>query len=211
MSYIDTFDHELVGFFAGLPLYHPLEAVAGSGGEQFGCTPRQLVLGGGSGEHPAVVLRQPPAAVVAFLQAALPADAPALAPESQQLLDDIPPFDECLHFAGWSIAYFMAFHKRCRAPSFVTPYDAEQVGALEAWVLRNLGEFVYFAMPEVAPDVPTQLADVCAQVRRPRYFNLQILPPGFAAPAGRRRTASGDGLWVPTPGRLNANLPREAG
>src|SRR5215472_2734996 len=23
MSYIDTFDHELVGVFAGLPLYHP--------------------------------------------------------------------------------------------------------------------------------------------------------------------------------------------
>jgi hypothetical protein len=30
MNYIDTFDYELVGFFAWLPLYHPLEAMAGS-------------------------------------------------------------------------------------------------------------------------------------------------------------------------------------
>jgi hypothetical protein len=58
-----------------------------------------------------------------------------------------------------------------------------------------LGEFVYFAMPELAPDVPTRLADVCAQVRRPRYFNVQILPPGYSAPAGRRRSASGDVSW----------------
>jgi hypothetical protein len=195
MSYIDTFDHELVGFFAGLPLYHPLEVVAGSGGDEFGCTPRELVLGGGSGEHSAVVLRQPPAAVALFLQAALPPDARPLALETQQLLDEIPPFDECLHFAGWSTADFVSFNERCRAPSFIRPYRVEEDGALEEWVLCNLGEFVYFAMPELAPDVLKQLADVCAQVRGPRYFNVQILPPGYAAPAGRRRSASGDVLW----------------
>ncbi len=27
MSYIDTFDHEFVGFFGGIPVYHPLEIV----------------------------------------------------------------------------------------------------------------------------------------------------------------------------------------
>jgi hypothetical protein len=195
MSYIDTFDHELVGFFAGLPLYHPLETVADSGGDEFGCTPRQLVLGGGSGEHPAIVLREPPAAVAMFLQAALPPDAPALAPESQQFLDETPPLDECLHFAGWRIADFVSFQERCQALSFVRPYRVEQDGLLEEWVLCNLGEFVYFAMPELSPDVPTQLADICAQVRGPRYLNVQILPPGYAAPAGRRRSASGDVIW----------------
>ena len=25
MTYIDSFDHEFVGFFVGLPLYHPTE------------------------------------------------------------------------------------------------------------------------------------------------------------------------------------------
>jgi hypothetical protein len=195
MSYIDTFDHELVGFFAGLPLYHPLEAVVGSGGDEFSCTALQLVLGGGGGEHPAIVLEHPTAAAIAFLQAALPPDGLALSAEAQQLMDEIPPLEECLHFAGWGIATFVSFHERCSAPSFVTPYRVTRDGALEEWVLRNLGEFVYFAMPELAPDMQTQLADVCAQVRRPRYFNVQILPPGYAAPAGRHRTASGDVVW----------------
>src|SRR5713101_8714809 len=195
MSYIDTFDHELVGFFAGLPLYHPLETVTGSGGDEFGCTPLQLVLGGGGGEHPAMVLTQPTAAVMAFLQATLPPDGPALSAEAQQLMDEVPPHDECLHFAGWGIAEFVSFHERCSAPTFVTPYQIERDGALEEWVLGNLGEFVYFAMPELAPNAQTQLADVCAQVRDPHYLNVQILPPGYAAPAGRRRTTSGDVVW----------------
>lgn len=195
MSYIDTFDHELVGFFAGLPLYHPLEAVTGSGGDEFGCTALQLVLGGGDGEHPAVVLTQPPAAVVAFLRAVLPPDGPTLSEEAQQFMDMIPPLDECLHFAGWGIADFVSFHTRCSALTFVTPYQGERDGVLEAWVLCNLGEFVYFAMPELAPDVQTQLAEVCAHVRHPQYLNVQILPPGYAALAGRRRSASGDVIW----------------
>jgi hypothetical protein len=195
MSYIDTFDHELVGFFAGLPLYHPLEAVTGSGGDEFGCTPRQLVLGGGGGEHPAIVLAHPTAAVVAFLQQAAPPDGLLLSTEAEQFMDATPSLDECLHFAGWGIADFVSFHERCSAPTFATPYHAKRDGALEAWVLCNLGEFIYFALPELAPDVQTRLADLCAHVRRPRYFNVQILPPGYVAPAGRQRTASGDVMW----------------
>jgi hypothetical protein len=207
MSYIDTFDHELVGFFAGLPLYHPLEAVASSGGDEFGCTPLQLVLGGGGGEHPAVVLAHPSAAVVSFLQAALPAEGPALSEEAQRLLDEVPPVAECLQFPGWGIADYASFHDRCRSPGFVTPYRDDHDAPLDAWVLRNVGEFVYFAMPELAPDVPTRLAEVCARVRRPRYFNVQILPPGYGAPAGRYRTASGDvvfGNYAWTTARRNA-------
>jgi hypothetical protein len=195
MSYIDTFDHELVGFFAGLPLYHPLEAVAGTGGSEFGCTPDQLVLGGGDGEHPAVVLAQPTIAVKMFLQAAWPPDGPSLSEVAQRLLDDIPLLTECLQFASWSIEEYASFRERCRSSAFVTPYHDEQDGTLEEWVLRNLGEFVYFALPELAADVQTELAEVCAQVRRPHYFNVQILPPGYHAPAGRERTAAGDVVW----------------
>jgi hypothetical protein len=195
MSYIDTFDHELVGFFAGLPLYHPLEVVVGAGGDEFGCTPSQLVLGGSSGEHPAVVLTNPTAAAASFLQAALPPDGPPLSAEAQQFIDELPRSWECLHFAGWGIDDFVAFHERCIAPGFVTPFNAEQDRLVEDWVLRSLGEFVYFSMPELAPDVRAHLADVCARVSGPRYYNVQILPPGYAPPAGRYRAPSGTVIW----------------
>lgn len=195
MSYIDTFDHELVGFFAGLPLYHPLETVTGTGDDEFNCTPLQLVLGGGSGEHPTMVLTNLTAAVAAFLHAALPPDSPLLSTEAQQFLDELPPLQECLHFAGWFTADYSAFYKRCSSPSLVTPYHVEQDGLLEEWILRNAGEFVYFSMPELAPDVHSSLADVCARVSSPIYYNVLILPPGYPPPAGRYRAASGEVIW----------------
>lgn len=195
MSYIDTFDHELVGFFAGLPLYHPLDTVVGAGGDEFGCTPLHLVLGGGSGEHPAVVLTRPSAAVARFLHMTLPQDAPPLSATAQQFLDEVPSFEECLHFAGWGIADFVAFRDRCCAPAFVTPYHAEQDGLLEEWVLRNLGEFVYFSLPELASEALLHLAEICALAPCPCYFNVQILPPGYVASSGRYRSPAGDVIW----------------
>jgi hypothetical protein len=47
MSYIDSFRHEFIGFFAGLPVYHPLEVVVDTA--NFSCTPQNLIMGGGSG------------------------------------------------------------------------------------------------------------------------------------------------------------------
>ena len=52
MSYIDSYDHVLVGYMAGLPLYRPLEDIPGpENGESrldFPCRTDQLVLGGGT-------------------------------------------------------------------------------------------------------------------------------------------------------------------
>lgn len=194
MSYIDTFDHELVGFFAGLPLYHPLEMVAGAGGDEFSCTPEHLILGGGSSEHPAIVVTQPRGAVMAFLQSGLPAGIPIPAAELD-VLDAAPAVSECLHYAGWMVDDYVAFAERCSAPSFVTPYDSARDHAVEEWVLRNLGEFVYLAMPEPAPNVQILLPTICAQVREPRYYNVHILPPGYGAPAGRFHDANGDVIY----------------
>src|SRR5690348_13967515 len=68
MSYIDTFDHEFVGFFVGLPLYHPTETVSAKRhADEFGCTTGELVLGGGPGEYPALLVTDPGGAVLHFL------------------------------------------------------------------------------------------------------------------------------------------------
>lgn len=57
MSYIDTINHSYVGSFAGLPVYHPLEDLDPEGVDEFSATPRNLVIGGGSGEHPGLVVK----------------------------------------------------------------------------------------------------------------------------------------------------------
>ena len=196
MSYIDTFDHELVGFFGGLPLYHPLESVDGGGikDEDFGCTPTQLVLGGGSGEHPGLVLTNPGEAALHFLCAALPPEL-NIDPRAQRMFDEAPSCLACLHYAGWSLEDYTSFAARCMAPAFVHPYHQEADGLLEEWLTRNLGEFVFFAMPELASELFSLIPATCALAREPRYCNVLILPPGYKAPGGRCRDAMGKVIW----------------
>lgn len=196
MSYIDTFDHELVGFFAGLPLYHPLEVVQGMGlgSDEFGCTPDQLVLGGGDGEHLAMLITEPAIAVLFFLRSALSPEV-SMSERSQDTLDEAASHIGNLVFAGWGIADFGAFQARCMSPAFVRPYVPERDGLLEHWILASIGEFVYFAMPELAAGVIFELADVCTMVSGPHFFNVLVLPPGYGAPAGRYRSQEGNVIW----------------
>ncbi|HEY7355547.1 MAG TPA: hypothetical protein VH590_03740 [Ktedonobacterales bacterium] len=196
MSYIDSFDHELVGFFGGLPLYHPLENITGGGpqDEDFSCTPAQLVLGGGSGEHPGLVLTNPGGAALHFLRDALPSEL-NIDERVQTILDEAPSCFACLHYAGWSLETYMSFAARCMAPAFVSPYHQKTDGLLEEWLICSLGEFVYFAMPELASEVLSLIPAACALVREPRYYNVLILPPGYKAPGGRYRGAAGEIIW----------------
>lgn len=53
MSYIDSFKHDHVGFIAGVPIYLPLQQIAG---DEFQADESSIVLGGGSGELAGYVL-----------------------------------------------------------------------------------------------------------------------------------------------------------
>lgn len=69
MSYIDTINHSYVGNFAGLPVYHPLENLDEEKQDEFSATPQNLILGGGSGEHPGLVIQDLDFCVWQFLDA----------------------------------------------------------------------------------------------------------------------------------------------
>jgi hypothetical protein len=207
MSYVDTFDHELVGFFAGLPLYHPLETVREVSPWEFGCSPTHLVLGGGDGEHPALVLTDPPASAMHFVQYVLAHDPElerSISGESLDLILNAPLSTECIRYAGWSLDTFAVFHERCMASAFLHPYKFEEPGwGLDEWLVSSLGEFVYFAMPELAASYLEAMQDVRKVVQAPALYNVLILPPGFQAPAGRRHDESGNVVfgnyrWITT-------------
>lgn len=195
MSYIDTFDHEFVGFFVGLPLYHPTETVdaATAHADEFGCNAATLVLGGGPGEHPALLVTDPGGAVLHFLHFWL-----ELAPDGRPngvsahtLLPDAPPAERCVCFAGWHVRDYAAFYERCQSPAVPTPYGAELHGHVEEWILGSLGEFIYLAMPELAASTLKALPDICRRVNRPIFYNVTILPPNYGAPAGRSHRNKG--------------------
>lgn len=68
MSYIDSINHSYVGSFAGLPVYHPLEILDEAGTDEFTATPANLVIGGGGGEHPGMVVQNLDFCVLAYLE-----------------------------------------------------------------------------------------------------------------------------------------------
>src|SRR4051794_39524086 len=129
---METFDNEFVGYFGGLPVFHPLVDMADPEDSQrdaFGCGPDTLVIGGGFGdcEHRAVVVLDPAAAVLSFVHAWRewyqgydPDDHRALTPAAEALPDapdrrNSNDWWGVLDFAGWGVEDYVNFDGRCKS------------------------------------------------------------------------------------------------
>lgn len=159
MSYIDSIKHELVGYINGLPIYHPLETIKdGAWGEyDFSCSPENLVIGGGSGEHPALVVHHLGSLVARYLLLCIEKNVehfsdriPTPPEETVDRLSDIA-FDtgETLEFCNWSMTHIRDFVDLAKSPLHQTPLHETQDP--EEWIKESIGEFVYFSLPELNP------------------------------------------------------------
>ncbi|AUP76591.1 hypothetical protein CWS02_11960 [Enterobacter sp. EA-1] len=152
MSYIDGYDHELIGQLGYLPIYHPLEKIDGEGwgAYDFSATPENLVLGGGSGEHPGLVVHHLPMLVTRFLYAQLSdAEEATLSDGQKAFLDDIYYAGEALEFCCWSVADYARLQTMAESPTFMNPVTAEE--RVENWIEKSLGELVWYALPDLNP------------------------------------------------------------
>lgn len=179
MSHIDSFKHQQVGEFLGLPVYLPLQDIDGD----FQATTRQLLVGGGSGEHPAVVLTDPQAAAAAFLAEEDP-HVDLSAEELKAWRAAIQPFapdfpHKLLAFHDWSISDYHGFHERCRNPHTSSYGIHESKMGVEYWMALGLGEFVFYAMPQLAPDLMARLAAPYAKFRHVIYSEVLLVPPNM--------------------------------
>ena len=166
MSFIDGYKHQLVGYFGYLPVYRPLEDIDGPK-QEFSCPRGGLVIGGGSGEHPGLVLRDPAGAVAEFLRETWPERA-AEAGWREAIHDHLRTPSDCLDFASWDVEDHVRFYTLCTT-AVPNPYDPEGTASgFESWLCCSLGEFVFFAMPELARD----LVHVY-------WNNILLLPPGL--------------------------------
>jgi hypothetical protein len=208
MSYIDTFDHEFVGYFGGVPVYHPLEVVPATpnGPEDFGCGPENLVIGGGPGEHLGLIVKEVGETVGCFVRAWLrwyarhfPDNYQVLRPTIEAWLDE-PASEETpdywrriFAFAGWGAADYEAFSGRCASRAFMRPFTPDEDGSLESWLAASVGEFVLCAMPELGGDPIRRLGDLRRHVTGGLYQNILLLPPGY--PVWGRREVDNQILW----------------
>ena len=197
MSYIDTFDHEFVGYFAGLPLYHPtVEVDPGLDEMDFGCGPNSLVLGGGSGEHRAIVFRRLDVLAANFLEFSLPDepdtkfDASFLKRSHKVFCDVRESFhrgSDVADHAGWRIEDYHAFFERCQSEALVTPLgDPELPSDAFGWLCCSIGECVYFLFPSLVASLLEKLSPIQAQIDRPWINNVLSVTRGHPDGYGRQ-------------------------
>lgn len=177
MSYIDSFDHEFVGYFAGRPLYHPLENIPGNTKDvcDFECSTEHLVLGGGSGEHPGLVIEKPSGTVAKFIDNCDQFD---LNDDAEFQLLDAQYANDIFLFAGWDSQNHHEFYTACMSNAMPCPFHPDLNMSFEDWLGCSIGEFIFFAMPELARDLIAQYAPHRRGTPRTVYNNILLPTPG---------------------------------
>jgi len=209
VSYIDSFDHEFVGYFGGIPVYHPLEVVPAGPEDDprnFACGPENLVIGGGSGEWPGLVVKETGETVGCFVRAWLhwyqrhsPDEYQALRPAIEAWpgvsagRETGGYWRRIFEFAGWQAADYVEFSTRCASRAFPRPFIPEEDGHLEGWLAASLGEFILFAMPDLAEAAIRVLGDLRRHISWCLYGNILLLPPGY--PVWGRQEVDNQVIW----------------
>lgn len=191
MSYIDTFSHIHLGYLAKYPIYLPeqMHLAGGRGDADFSCTPCNLVLGGGSGEHPGLVLHDFDQMARLYLLEVLDhVTLPAGKRIALQLsiMEGFTTIDECFEFCGWGVEQYARFFSACSSSGMVSPYSEEVHSSFERWLALTFGEFAWLAMPELCAGTALALEkkhpDIRKTLHMPLMSNLVILPAGYRKP-----------------------------
>lgn len=217
MSYIDSIKHELVGYINGLPIYHPLENIKdGAWGEcDFSCTPENLVIGGGSGEHPALVVHHLGSLVARYLLLCNEKNVEhfndrieMLPEETLDRLGDIA-FDtgETLEFCSWSMTQIRDFVELAKSSLHQTPLHETQDP--EDWIKESIGEFIYFSLPELNPLHAEMSSLPGIKDWFPGYWmrNVTCPPPNYIK--NKKESLRGDGFKEHGFFRWDYNYPPE--
>lgn len=189
MSYIDSYDHEYIGTLGYLPIYRPLQEFNGNkwGHYDFNASPNNLVLGGGNGERPGLVIHKLECLAAIFLYEQLTDD------EEEQLSDIDSEYIENLiceahenifEFCGWSIRDYASFTQMAKSASFMTPLGEDE--EVEDWLCQSLGELIYFSLPDLNPDharLESIFKNFAINATR---RNVLCSPPGYPACGGRK-------------------------
>ncbi|AYQ27540.1 MULTISPECIES: hypothetical protein [unclassified Polaromonas] len=194
MSAVDCFKHEFLGYLNGLPIYHPLEKVTledtGRGYREFACDESSLVIGGGSGEHPALVIHGIDSLVAKYLLHDLDMSAahdqrrPATPSTDaiDRLVDIVEADSHSLVFHDWTMQHHRRFCEHAMSPLNQTPLGEKE--AAEQWIKLSLGEFVYFSLPELCPRLG-EMQDLAGLFKEDGWEagywmgNVSCPPPGY--------------------------------
>lgn len=187
MSHIDSYEHEFIGFLGSLPIYHPLQEIPGPGWghADFGASPANLVLGGGPGEHPGLVLHRLECLAATYVNSRLAErELDALSHADRAWLAELIAVDAgtLLEYCAWDPEDHAAFAKMACSPALRTPLTDEPVAT---WLLHSIGELLIHALPDLY-SAHARLATLASPFRvRPVYGNVLCPPPPYPPDRGR--------------------------
>lgn len=187
MSYIDCYDHEYIGSLGYLPIYHPLQEINGGskwGDYDFNATPKNLVLGGGSGEHPGLVLHKLECIVAKFLYDQISEEEDdTLSKKDQDFIVDLAYQDDILEFCDWSIKQYATLSEMAASLAFNTPVSEDE--NVEDWLCKSIGELIYYSLQELNPN-HDRLTQIFSNFDiQPIMRNVSCTPPGYPIMGGR--------------------------
>jgi hypothetical protein len=160
MSAIDGSSHLRIGMLLGVPLYQLLEDNLSLGhrnpqdGHQI---PKHLihptvpsgalVIGGGSGEHPAIVLYDPNHCVARYLEFCLRFEPVKMDAELRTACANMQGDFQTVEYCNWRNQNHLDFRRRCSW--LYDPYRDEL--SFEGWLLIAVGEFIFQLIPSFSP------------------------------------------------------------
>lgn len=201
MSYIDTINHSHVGYFASLPVYHPLQDLDIEGQDEFSATPANLVIGGGGGEHPGMVIQSLDACVWSYLKFCAEVDNK----DTDEIdfftkWDDNIKDEECYYHASYNLIYqywgleditkFTLKVKEIYHNSIKYLKDKKEVENYHAEKQINVmfGEFIYYAAQHLlSPEFKEHIKNADEKLLKEEVyfyciFNaINVIPKGYPA------------------------------
>jgi len=161
MSDIDISKHHRIGMLLGVPIYQLLEDndSLGHRNPQDGhrlpehlilpVVPRgAIVIGGGSGEHPAIAFYDPLHCVAKYLEWCLHFEpSKKIEPDLKAACANVQGDLQTIEYCNWTNQNHLDFRKRCAG--LYAFYQDEL--SFEAWLLAALGEFLFHVMPGISP------------------------------------------------------------
>jgi len=156
MSAIDNSKHWRIGMLLGVPVYQLLEdnhSLVHRNPQDRHQIPKHLigavvpkgtiVVGGGSGEHPAIVLYDPSHCVARYLEFRLQTGQLKADPELKAACANMQGDLQTIEYCNWTNQNHLDFQKRC---AWLSDRYKDRL-TFEGWLMMSVGEFIFQAIP----------------------------------------------------------------